>query len=50
MSYTPNEVGGYDNSVTIMKDQGMASQRTLWTDRCNSYEFRAAGVVSIDRG
>ena len=50
MSYTPTETTGYEKATTIVKDQGMASQRTLWTDKCNSYEFRPAGIVNIDRG
>lgn len=50
MSYTPTETTGYENATTIIKDKGMASQRTLWTDACNSYEFRLGGIVRIDRG
>lgn len=47
MSYTPGESNvGYENATTITKD----GVRTLWTDNCNSCEFRRAGVVGKDVG
>lgn len=45
MFYTPGEDNsGYENATTITKD----NQRTLWTDRCNSYEIHSQGIVKKD--
>ena len=45
MFLTPNEDNsGYENSTTITKD----GNRTLWTDKCNSYEIRANGIIRKD--
>ena len=42
MFMTPNETNeGYENVTTITKD----GNRTLWTDKCNSYEIRRNGIV-----
>ena len=47
MSYTPGEnTDGYEDAVEIVKDEGTMSERTLWTDKCSSCEFRANGVVA----
>lgn len=47
MSYTPGEnTDGYEDAVGIVKDEGTMSERTLWTDKCSSCEFRANGVVA----
>ena len=45
MFYTPNESNvGYENCKKITKD----GWRALWTDKCNSYEVRANGIVRKD--
>lgn len=45
MFMTPNETNeGYENVTTITKD----GNRTLWTDKCNSYEIRRNGIVRKD--
>jgi hypothetical protein len=45
MFYTPNESNvGYENCKKITKD----GWRALWTDKCNSYEVRAKGIVRKD--
>lgn len=50
MSLTPGEsTEGYENSKKITKDPGSQSERALWTDKCNSFEFRKDGIVSVDR-
>ncbi|MBO4573494.1 MAG: family 43 glycosylhydrolase [Clostridia bacterium] len=42
MSYAPGEsTGDYGFAKTIVKD----GRRTLWTDNCDSTEFRASGAV-----
>ena len=42
MFYTPGEDNtGYENATTITKD----GWRTLWTDKCNSYEIHSGGIT-----
>ena len=45
MFYTPEEDdSGYENSTTITQD----GNRTLWTDKCESYEIHANGITRKD--
>ena len=45
MFLTPGEdSSGYENVTTITKD----GTRTLWTDKCNSYEIHSSGITRKD--
>ena len=45
MFLTPGEdSSGYENVTTIIKDD----TRTLWTDKCNSYEIHSSGITRKD--